>query len=73
MSNVENKLREALDAADRANGKIIRLHCALYTMARAAGVDPELPVMKMAEEQLRYHNFWDSERWDEDENGESQS
>jgi hypothetical protein len=56
---------ESLNAADEVNGKIIRLCCSLYTMARNAGVDPELPVMKMAEEQLRHHSFWDEEQWGE--------
>jgi hypothetical protein len=59
------KLKDALDLADQVNGMIIRLCCALYTMARNAGVDPDLPVMKAAEEQLKRHSFWDRERWGE--------
>ena len=39
---IEN-LHDALTLADQVNGKVIRLCCSLYTMARNAGVDPELP------------------------------
>jgi hypothetical protein len=59
-------LRSALDQADRVNGSIIRICCALYTMAREAGVDHRLPVMQQAKELLKYHQFWDAEKWGAD-------
>ena len=65
MKEQLEQLQKELEAADRVNGNIIRLCCGLYAMARNAGVDPELPVMKRTEEQLRHHKFWDVEQWGE--------
>lgn len=66
MNEELQRFKQDLVTADQVNGKIIRLCCSLYTMARNAGVDPELPVMKMAEEQLKHHSFWEEDRWNED-------
>lgn len=57
------KLQEALDAADRVNGAVIRMCCQLYGLAWEAGVDPDLPEMKQAEEKLKQHDCWD-DTWD---------
>ena len=57
------KLQDDLAAADRVNGAVIRLCCSLYRMAWEAGVDPDLPEMKQAEEKLKQHKFWD-DTWD---------
>ena len=66
MDEELQRFKDDLVRADRVNGKVIRLCCSLYTMARNAGVDPELPVMKMAEEMLKTYSFWDSEQWEEE-------
>ena len=57
------KLKGALDSADRVNGSIIRLCCSLYTLAREAGVDRFHASMQAAEKQLKYHSLWDSRKW----------
>lgn len=56
-------LKKELEAADRVNGAVIRLCCQLYKLAWEAGVDPELPEMKQAEEKLKQHECWD-DTWD---------
>lgn len=53
-----DQLRKDLDAADRVNGSLIRLCCRLYKLAWDAGVDPDLPEMKQAEEALKDHECW---------------
>jgi hypothetical protein len=58
-------LEEELAAADRVNGRLIRICCDLYAVARIAGADPELPEMKDAEEQLKNQGYWDETRWEE--------
>ena len=58
-------LQEALDSADRVNGKVIRLCCQLYRIAWEAGCDPKSPEMQEAAEQLRGHDCWD-ETWEDD-------
>ncbi|NIT77311.1 MAG: hypothetical protein GWN58_22930 [Anaerolineae bacterium] len=56
-------LKKELEAADRVNGALIRLCCQLYRLAWEAGVDPDLPEMKQAEENLRRHDCW-NDTWD---------
>lgn len=56
-------LKKELEAADRVNGALIRLCCQLYRLAWEAGVDPDLPEMKQAEEKLKQHECWD-DTWD---------
>lgn len=53
------QLREDLNQADRVNKQVMRICCQLYRLAWQAGVDPSLPEMKAAEEQLKNHQCWD--------------
>lgn len=53
------QLRDDLEQADRVNGQVMRLCCNLYRLAWEAGVDPNLPEMQAAEEQLKNHRCWD--------------
>jgi hypothetical protein len=57
-----SKLKDDLERADRVNGQVIRLCCGLYRLAWEAGVDPNLPEMQEAAEQLKQHRCWD-ETW----------